>query len=99
MLRPLTRPVNASVSYLKPHRHLILHVRQKELLNWVNETIDDESLHSLIVVAIFAVVFLAIHPFQDGIGRLSRILTSLLLLKTGYTYIPYIFDGKCDRKK
>ena len=63
--------------------------KMTELLSWVNEAIDDESLHPLIVVAIFAVVFLAIHPFQDGNGRLSRILTSLLLLKTGYTYIPY----------
>jgi Fic/DOC family len=35
------------------------------------------------------VVFLAIHPFQDGNGRLSRILTTLLLLQQGYAYVPY----------
>ena len=63
--------------------------KMQELLAWTNATLEDESLHPLIVSGIFAVVFLAIHPFQDGNGRLSRILTSLLLLKTGYSYIPY----------
>jgi Fic family protein len=37
----------------------------------------------------FTVVFLAIHPFQDGNGRLSRILTTLMLLRAGYDYVPY----------
>ena len=41
------------------------------------------------VVAVFVVVFLAIHPFQDGNGRLSRVLTTLLLLRAGYDYVPY----------
>lgn len=61
----------------------------EELVKWTRETLDDESLHPLIVVGVFAVVFLAIHPFQDGNGRLSRVLTSLLLLRSGYSYIPY----------
>jgi Fic family protein len=43
----------------------------------------------LLVIAIFGVVFLEIHPFQDGNGRLSRVLTTLLLLRSGYTYVPY----------
>jgi Fic family protein len=42
-----------------------------------------------LVIAIFIVVFLEIHPFQDGNGRLSRILTTLLLLRAGYAYVPY----------
>ena len=46
-------------------------------------------LHPLIVIGVFIVHFLAIHPFQDGNGRLSRILTSMLLLKKGYAYTPY----------
>jgi len=46
-------------------------------------------LHPLLIVALFVVVFLEIHPFQDGNGRLSRALTTLLLLQSGYTYVPY----------
>ncbi len=63
--------------------------KMQELVGWTNSVLDDESMHPLIVAAVFTVVFLAIHPFQDGNGRLSRILTSLLLLKAGYSYIPY----------
>lgn len=61
----------------------------QDLLTWTRETLEDKSYHPLIVIAIFNVVFLAIHPFQDGNGRLSRVLISLLLLKSGYSYIPY----------
>ena len=59
------------------------------LMHWVRESLEDKSYHPLIVIAVFNVVFLAIHPFQDGNGRLSRVLISLLMLKSGYTYIPY----------
>jgi Fic family protein len=41
------------------------------------------------LIGIFIVVFLAIHPFKDGNGRLSRVLTTLLLLRAGYGYVPY----------
>ncbi|CAN8139481.1 Fic family protein [uncultured Thiomicrorhabdus sp.] len=61
----------------------------QDLLIWTRETLEDKSYHPLIVSAVFNVVFLAIHPFQDGNGRLSRALVSLLLLKAGYSYIPY----------
>lgn len=61
----------------------------QELLEWVRYTRDQELLHPLLVVAIFVVVFLEIHPFQDGNGRLSRVLTTLLLLQAGYAYVPY----------
>jgi len=60
-----------------------------ELIEWVNETLDQKQLHPLLVTAIFIVVFLEIHPFQDGNGRLSRVLTTLLLLRSGYAYVPY----------
>ena len=43
----------------------------------------------MLIIAIFVVVFLEIHPFQDGNGRLSRVLTTLLLLQAGYAYVPY----------
>ena len=60
-----------------------------ELIDWTNSAFEEKTLHPLLVTAVFTVVFLEIHPFQDGNGRLSRILTTLLLLKTGYAYVPY----------
>lgn len=60
-----------------------------ELVEWMNEMLDQKQLHPLLVIAIFIVVFLEIHPFQDGNGRLSRVLTTLLLLRSGYAYLPY----------
>ncbi len=65
-------------------------VQMRDLLIWIREVLADNSYHPLVVTAIFNVVFLAIHPFQDGNGRLSRVLVSLLLLKAGYSYIPYV---------
>ncbi len=59
------------------------------LVAWMRKTLDEEALHPLLVIAVFIVVFLAIHPFQDGNGRLSRVLTTLLLLRAGYAYVPY----------
>ena len=63
--------------------------RMTELVAWLNQARELRSLHPLLIVAVFIVVFLAIHPFQDGNGRLSRILTTLLLLQAGYAYVPY----------
>ena len=63
--------------------------RVAELIAWVQGEQAEKRLHSLLIVAIFVVVFLEIHPFQDGNGRLSRILTTLLLLQAGYAYVPY----------
>ena len=60
-----------------------------ELVAWLREQREQALLHPLLIVAIFVVVFLEIHPFQDGNGRLSRALTTLLLLQSGYTYVPY----------
>ena len=59
------------------------------LIGWTNQTLEDKSVHPLLATGVFVVWFLAIHPFQDGNGRLSRILTTLLLLRTGYEYVPY----------
>ena len=60
-----------------------------ELVAWVQEQRDIGDLHPLLIIALCVVVFLEIHPFQDGNGRLSRALTTLLLLQTGYHYVPY----------
>lgn len=61
----------------------------EELVLWYNETLHGNKLHPLLAIGIFIVIFLEIHPFQDGNGRLSRVLTTLLLLKAGYTYVPF----------
>ena len=60
-----------------------------ELVAWVNGEREKAALHPLLIIAIFVVVFLEIHPFQDGNGRLSRVLTTLLLIQAGYAYVPY----------
>ena len=60
-----------------------------EVVGWAREELESRQLHPLLVIAIFIIVFLEIHPFQDGNGRVSRILTTLLLLRAGYAYVPY----------
>jgi Fic family protein len=60
-----------------------------ELVHWTTQALVAREHHALIVIAVFVVRFLAIHPFQDGNGRLSRVLTTLLLLRAGYDYVPY----------
>ncbi len=64
-------------------------IKMQELVEWTNKNLADRFYHPLIVIGVFVVNFLAIHPFQDGNGRLSRALTNLLLLKSDYLYIPY----------
>ncbi len=61
----------------------------ENLVKWTAKAIDETSMHPLLIIAVFNVVFLAIHPFQDGNGRLSRILITLMLLRAGYDYVPY----------
>lgn len=60
-----------------------------ELVTWTRDALERKALHPLLVIAVFTVAFLEIHPFQDGNGRLSRVITTLLLLRSGYAYVPY----------
>lgn len=60
-----------------------------ELVAWIRQARESGHLHPLLVIALCVVVFLEIHPFQDGNGRLSRALTTLLLMQAGYAYVPY----------
>lgn len=60
-----------------------------ELVAWLAAQEHERTFHPLLTIGIFVVAFLAIHPFHDGNGRLSRILTTLLLLRAGYAYVPY----------
>lgn len=61
-----------------------------DLVDWTNDAIAKQEIHPLIVIASFVYEFLSIHPYQDGNGRLSRLLTNLLLIKHGYNFIQYI---------
>ncbi|MEY3895774.1 MAG: hypothetical protein RLZZ214_1294 [Verrucomicrobiota bacterium] len=61
----------------------------EDLFAWLAKEERDPVLHPLLRIAAFVVVFLAIHPFQDGNGRLSRILNNLLLLRSGYSFASY----------
>ncbi len=66
----------------------------QELVEWTKQAISEKHYHPLLIIGNFIVEFLNIHPFTDGNGRLSRILTNLLLLKVGYAYMPYISHEK-----
>lgn len=63
--------------------------QMEELVNWTRKSLGDNQVHPLLIIGIFVVIFLAIHPFQDGNGRLSRLLTTLLMLKCNYQYVIY----------
>lgn len=66
----------------------------QELVEWTAQALKENKYHPLLVIANFIVEFLNIHPFLDGNGRLSRVLTNMLLLKQGYLYMPYVSHEK-----
>lgn len=69
----------------------------RALLNWYN---SETEIHPLIKIASFVYDFLSIHPFQDGNGRLSRLVSTLLLLKNGYKWIQYVsFEHEIENRK
>ncbi len=55
-----------------------------------NEIVNDESCDLLVLIPIFILDFVSIHPFNDGNGRISRLLTLLLLYKADYMVGKYI---------
>lgn len=61
-----------------------------EAIEWINGELENKSIHPLLVIANFVFEFLAIHLFKDGNGRLSRAITNLLLLQSGYSYAHYV---------
>lgn len=66
----------------------------QELVYWTSEAMEQKKYHPLLIIGNFVIEFLNIHPFQDGNGRLSRILTNLLLLRSGYGFVPYVSHEK-----
>jgi len=69
-------------------------IQMRDLTEWTQKTLAEGTYHPLLVIGNWLVEFLNIHPFSDGNGRLSRVLTNLLLLHAGYQYMPYISHEK-----
>ncbi len=75
-------------------------IEMEALIAWTNEALLTKTLHPVLVVSLFVYEFLSIHPFQDGNGRLSRLLTTLLLLQNGYKFVQYIsFENQIEVHK
>ncbi len=68
--------------------------QMRDIIEWTQKTLREDEFHPLLVIGNFLVEFLKIHPFTDGNGRLSRVLTNLLLLQAEYLYIPYVSHEK-----
>ncbi len=80
----------AEIVIFEPTKPYLTKKEMDDVLYWLEDETKKGETHPLILIANFIFEFLAIHPFRDGNGRLSRALTTLLLLKFGYTYVPYI---------
>ncbi|MBA4391246.1 MAG: Fic family protein [Syntrophus sp. (in: bacteria)] len=78
----------------EPTKAYLTPKEMQELMDWTVEAFEEKKYHPLLIIGNFLVEFLKIHPFQDGNGRVSRILTNLLLLKEGYVFMPYVSHEK-----
>lgn len=88
------------VVIFEPTKPYLTKKEMDDVIYWLHDGMERKETHPLILMANFIFEFLAIHPFTDGNGRLSRALTTLLLLKTGYTYVPYVsLDEIIEEKK
>lgn len=81
----------------EPH---LVESEMTDLIDWTNEQLNRDEIHPLVIISLFIYEFLSIHPFQDGNGRLSRLLTNLLLLKADYHFVQYVsFENLIEQKK
>jgi len=72
----------------------------RNLINWTNEQFEKKEIHPLIAISNFVYEFLSIHPFQDGNGRLSRLITTLILMQQDYMFIQYVsFENLIEKTK
>lgn len=78
------------VVLFRPTEPWLVKKEMDDVMVWTNMVLDKKTIHPILAIANFIFEFLAIHPFHDGNGRLSRALTNLLLLQTGYAYMPYV---------
>lgn len=93
-------PTGEQKTIFSPTAPHLVAAEMTTLLNWVNHSIEKQKIHPLIVVGLLVYEVLSIHPFQDGNGRLSRLLTTLMLLKQEYQFIAYVsFEHIVENKK
>lgn len=71
-------------------RAWLVQKEMSEVVEWTYQELEKKEIHPLLIIGNFIVEFLKIHPFEDGNGRLSRVLTNMLLLRAGYLYMPYV---------
>ncbi len=74
-------------------------IEMRELVEWTAAALQENRFHPLLIIANFIVEFLKIHPFEDGNGRLSRVLTNLLMLRAGYTFVHYVSHEQLVEKR
>ena len=86
----MTNKQGEQVALFDPTPPYLVRPEMEAILAWTNEQLETKEIHPLLAIANFVFEFLAIHPFKDGNGRMSRALTNLLLLKSGYGYVPYV---------
>src|SRR5690554_8215102 len=67
-----------------------------DLVNWYNGAEKENNLHPVELASLFHYRFIRIHPFQDGNGRIARLLVNYILLKHGY---PMIIVPSKDKEK
>jgi Fic family protein len=95
-----TYPGGAQRTIFNTTEPLLVEKQMTEMIDWANRELVNRDFHSLFVIATVIYEFLSIHPFQDGNGRLSRLITSLLLLREGYDFVQYIsFEQIIEQKK
>ncbi len=95
-----TYPDGSQKSIFTPTEPHLVSKEMAELLDWTNKELEKEEINPLIIIGTFIYEFLSIHPFHDGNGRLSRLLTTLLLIKHNYFYVQYVsFEHAIEEQK
>ncbi len=95
-----TYPDGTAVTIFNTTSPMLTPMAMEQAIEWANKAMLKKEIHPLIVTAVFVYEFLSIHPFADGNGRLSRLLTTLLLLRQKYYYIQYIsFEHQLEKRK
>lgn len=93
-------PDGATRIIFEPTPPYLVKMEMERLVAWTRDAFAAQQIHPLLIVGVFVYEFLSIHPFQDGNGRLSRLLTTMLLLQHEYHFVQYIsFEHIIEERK